>query len=396
MPKSKHATLSASGAARWLACPPSAKLETAFPNASSTYAEEGTAAHTLAELVTRFMLGEQSFSDINTALDECMKGKYYTSEMQECAEAYAEFICGRVDTTRKTCADAVIELEVSGLDFSKWAPGGHGTGDCIIVADGLLEIIDFKYGKGYRVDAADNPQMRLYALGAIERYRQIYDIDRVRTAIIQPRLSQEASSEELSVSELLNWAETYVKPRAKLAHDGTGEFAPSDSACKFCRAKEQCRARAEAVLAAFDDAPDVMLITPEEAGRYYEKADDIRSWLNDLEKLIIKTLYSGEPVEGWKLIEGRSDRVIPDKAKAMETLAAAGIPPDLIYETSLFNLTKLEKGIGRKRVAEILGGLIVKPRGKPALKPASDKRPALIPNELLLAEFGDSDGEPTD
>lgn len=387
MPKVKHAMLSASGAARWLACTPSVKLESAFPKTTSPYAEEGTAAHELAELATRYWLGELSEQDYETAREILSHGKYYSAEMQECANDYAKFIADKVTTVRDTCPDATVELEVQGLDFSQWAPEGHGTGDCIIVADDWLEIIDFKYGKGYRVEAFENPQMRLYALGAIVRFGQLYDIENVRMTIIQPRLSGVQSSDEMSVKELFDWAETYVKPRAKLAYAGKGKFAPSADTCKFCRAKEQCRARAEANLALFDEAPDTLLITPNEAGAILEKAADIKAWLADLENLCIKALFAGKPVEGWKLVEGRSNRKFVDENMVAKAMTAAGYEEAALYERKLITLTQMEKDFGKKAVAEVLSDLIMKPAGKPTLAPEKDKRPAFTPAELVLEAF---------
>lgn len=388
MPKAKHAMLSASGAARWLECTPSVKLESTFPNTSSSYAEEGTAAHELSELATRYYLGELSEPDYETARDVLAKGKYYNAEMQECAIGYARFITNKVADARETCPDATVELEVQGLDFSQWAPDGHGTGDCIIVADNWLEIIDLKYGKGYRVEAFNNPQMRLYALGAIVRYGQLYDIENVRMTIIQPRLSGEQSSDEMTVKDLFEWAETYVKPRAKMAYAGKGKFAPGPDTCKFCRAREQCRARADANLALFDEAPDLLLISVDEAGAILQKATDMKAWLANLEDLCVKTLFAGEPVEGWKLVEGRSNRKYADEVKVADAMKAAGYEEAALYKPKeLITLTQMEKDFGKKAVGEVLVDLIVKPQGKPTLAPEKDKRPAFVPAELVLEAF---------
>ena len=391
MPKSKpaHALLSASGSARWLECTPSAKLESTIPNTSSSYAQEGTDAHTVAEIATRYWLGEIPEKDYENQIAEfSMTSTYYNAEMQECAIDYAKFIRDKVKSVRESCPDAVVELEVKELDFSQWAPKGYGTGDCIIVADDWLEIIDFKYGKGYRVEAFNNPQMKLYALGAIVRYGQVYDIENVRMTIIQPRLTGGQSSDEMSVKELLEWAETYVKPRAKLAHGGKGKFSPGVDTCKFCRAKEQCRARAEHNLKLFDEAPDTLLITPNEAGAILEKAADIKAWLSDLENLLLKTLFSGEAVEGWKLVEGRSNRKYVDEVMVAEAMKAAGYEEAVLYKPKeLITLTQMEKDFGKKAVAEVLADLIMKPQGKPTLALLKDKRPAFAPDELLLEAF---------
>lgn len=382
----KHALLSASGAHRWLECTPSAQLELQFPQSTSEYAEEGTAAHELCELTARYWLGEISEAEYKNQRDELAKGKYYNTEMQECANDYAKFVAEKTAAARETCEDAFTALEVR-VDFSKYVKDGFGTGDCIIVSDNVLEIIDFKYGKGVRVEAAGNPQMKLYALGAYLEYNTLFDIDSVRMTIFQPRLSGVQSSDEITVKELLEWAEKYVKPRAKLAYRGEGEFAPSEEVCKFCRAKAQCKARADKNLKLFDEAPDILLLTPEDAGKILEQAGDIQSWLADLESLVSSTLLAGQPVEGWKMVEGRSNRRFTDELKVVAAMKAAGYDESLLYERKLITLTQMEKDFGKKAVAETLGELIVKPQGKPTLAPAKDKRPEFRPEEQLLAEF---------
>lgn len=382
----KHALLSASGAHRWLECTPSAQLELQFPQSTSEYAEEGTAAHELCELTARYWLGEISEAEYENQRDELAKGKYYNAEMQECANDYAKFVAEKTAAARETCEDAFTALEVR-VDFSKYVKDGFGTGDCIIVSDNVLEIIDFKYGKGVRVEAAGNPQMKLYTLGAYLEYNTLFDIDSVRMTIFQPRLSGVQSSDEITVKELFEWAEKYVKPRAKLAYKGEGEFAPSEEVCKFCRAKAQCKARADKNLKLFDEAPDILLLTPEDAGKILEQAGDIQSWLADLESLVSSTLLAGQPVEGWKMVEGRSNRRFADELKVVAAMKSAGYDESLLYERKLITLTQMEKDFGKKAVAETLGELIVKPQGKPTLAPAKDKRPEFRPEEQLLAEF---------
>lgn len=381
-----HAILSASGAHRWSVCTPSARLEEKFPKKSSEYAEEGTAAHALAELVARYYLGELSEMDYENRRDELAKGTYYNAEMQECANDYGRLVLKTFKAAQERSEDAFVELEAR-VDFSKYVKDGFGTGDCIIVADKTLEIIDFKYGKGVRVEAAGNPQMKLYAIGALLKYNTLFDIDTVRMTIFQPRLPGEQSSDEITVDELIKWAEKFIKPRAKLAYKGEGEFAPSEETCKFCRAKEQCKARAEYNLKLFDEAPDALLITPEEAGQILEKAKDIRAWLEDLEKLVSTTLLNGTPVTGWKLVEGRSNRRFTDELKVAEAMKAAGYDEALLYKRELITLTQMEKDFGKKAVAEVLGSLIEKPRGKPTLAPASDKKPEYKFDEQIVKAF---------
>jgi len=386
-----HALLSASGAAKWLSCPPSARLEEKFPNTSSDYAKEGTVAHALAEMSARYNLNDISKRQFNAQKKKLLATedgkKFYNEEMQEHAGNYAELIYNKLQEAKDRSEDAFAELEVK-VDFSKWVPEGFGTGDCIIVADDWLEIIDLKYGKGHRVEAVGNPQMRLYALGAIEYYGTLYDIKNVRMTIYQPRLSGIQSSDEISVTELLDWAENVVKPAAKLAFAGEGDFAPSEEACKFCRVKEQCKARYEKNLALFDEAIDPLLITADEAGEVLAKAKDIKAWLTDLENLVQSALLSGTKVPGWKIVEGRSNRVITDSGKAAEAFKKAGYEDKQIYKPQeLITLTQMEKDFGKKKVADLIGSLIVKPQGKPTLAPESDKRPEFQPEEAVLAAF---------
>lgn len=389
----KHALLSASGASRWLECPPSARLELKFPQKSSSYADEGTAAHELCELSARYWLNEIDEAEYEAKLAKLAQGDYYNAEMQECAVDYGRFIRDTVNAAKNKCPDAVVGLEVKILDFSDWVPGGFGTGDCIILADDLLEVIDFKYGKGVRIEAENNPQLRLYALGAITLYGELYDFKRVRMSIIQPRINQEPSTCEISVTELLDWAENYVKPRAALAFAGGGEFNPSEKTCRFCRAKEQCKARYYKNLKLFDDSPDPLLITPDEAGKTLEKAADIKTWLSDLEKLVTSELSAGKPVNGWKLVEGRSNRKYVDELKVVDAMKAAGYDETLLYERSLLGITAMEKAFGKKAIGEILNGLIYKPQGKPTLVPANDKRPEFKPDDVILAAFDDNPDE---
>ena len=385
-----HALLSASGAARWLSCTPSARLEEKFQNESSEYAREGTVAHSLAELTTRWVLGENSTEQFKILkgqlLDTKDGAKFYSEDMQEHATDYACFINDKLQEAKQRSSDAFAELEVR-VDFSKWVPEGFGTADCIIVADDWLEVIDLKYGKGHQVEAAGNPQMRLYALGALEYYAQLYDIENIRMTIFQPRLSGTQSSDEITIDALLKWAEKTVKPKAKQAFNGKGKFAPSEETCKFCRAKEQCKARYEKNLKLFDEAEDPLLITPEDAGAVLEKAADIKAWLADLEDLVQSTLLSGKPVSGWKIVEGRSNRKFADEEKVAAAMKAAGHDESELYEMKLITLTAMEKAFGKKAVAKVLGNLIIKPAGKPTLALESDKRPAYQPEDAVLAAF---------
>lgn len=386
-----HALLSASGAHRWLECTPSARLEETFPSTTSSYAVEGTLAHELAAACALYWTDQITETEYEEQLATIKESKWYTADMLDDCVAYAKLIRDKWLKLKETCPDATVMIEAQ-IKYEDWAPEGFGTADCLILADGFLEVLDFKYGKGKRVDAFGNPQMRMYTLGAYSTYGLVFNVEHITMTIYQPRLSGVMSTDEIMIDELLTWGEEYVKPRAKLAFEGKGDFCPSSETCKFCRAKQLCRARANENLKQFDEAPDVLLLTPEEAGKILEKADDIKAWLADLENLVFGTLLEGNPVKGWKLVEGRSNRRFADVTKVAEALKAAGYKEAVIYKPKeLITLTQMEKDFGKKTVSEILGELIVKPAGKPTLAPESDKKPAYIPSEEILKAFDEED-----
>lgn len=345
-----HAILSASSAARWLACPPSARLEQLFSATTNKYAEEGTAAHALAERTAAYWMGIITEAEYENWKKDFESNEYYTLEMQDCANAYARLVY----ESAKDAQDVVFEERV---DFSQYVPEGFGTSDCIIIGNDWINIIDYKYGTGYRVEAANNPQLRLYALGAY----QLYPASTVRMTIFQPRISREPSTEVITAASLLAWAEHYVRPRAEQAWAGKGEYSPSAETCKFCRAKAQCRARAEHNLKVFDDAPDLQLLSIDEAGAILEQAEDMRAWLADLEEVVYNALLDGESVPGWKLADGRRVRQFADQQKLIDFLAAKGYnPDDMLWEKSFTTPAKLEKKVG-KLPTELINYIAGKP-----------------------------------
>lgn len=373
----EHAKLSASGSARWLSCPLSVRLEAEFPETTSPYAEEGTLAHSLGELQLRCENKEITDRQFKIRLKKLNAGGLIDNSMVEYVSSYTEYVMKTLKEHQKQCADAVLMIEQR-LDFSKWVPEGFGTGDAVIISDGVLEIIDLKYGKGVEVSAEDNPQMRLYALGAIETFGCLYDFDQVAMTIFQPRLDNR-SSQTLSVDELLDWAETYVKPKAALAFEGKGEFLAGDH-CRFCKAKAVCRARADTNMAlAKEEFKVPELLEPEEIAGYLAKAKDLVAWVEDMKAHAQdQALNHGVHYPGMKLVEGRSNRCYVDDLQAVEdALVRQGYAEQEIYDKKILGITAMEKLLGKKKFTETLGDLVIKPKGKPTLVFEDDKRPAL-------------------
>ena len=372
----KHALLSASGAQRWLSCPPSARLEEAVEEQSSEYAREGSFAHELAELYLAQELGLIKKSDFNKRLKELRQNPFYSEELDAYVKIYLDFAIEKINEARARTRDAVVLLEMK-LDYSTWVPEGFGTGDLVLVTDDALEVIDFKYGRGIQVGAEDNPQMRLYALGALSQFGCLYEVDTARMTIVQPRLDS-ISTDEMAVEELVDWGEKMVKPIADLAFKGEGEFKAGGH-CRFCRVRATCRARAEMNMKlACYDFKEPPLLTDEEIVEVLDAADEYMKWISDLQGYALdQAVNNGKKWPGYKLVEGRSYRRYKDQGKVAEALIAAGYKEDEIYEKVLLGITKMERAVGRKEFNELLAGLIEKPPGKAKLAPESDKRPAV-------------------
>lgn len=383
----QHAILSASGAHRWLECTPSARLEMKFPNKTSEYAEEGTVAHELAEISALHATNQITSEEYNERFFEIKKSKWYTEEMLECCGDYAKLIREKWTDLRRKTGNAVALIEAK-INFDKWVPMGFGTADCIILSDGYMEVVDFKYGRGKRVDAFQNPQMRLYTLGAYNTFGLVYDVEHITMTIFQPRISNGVTSDEITIDGLLDWAESYVAPRAKLAYAGKGNFSPSEETCKFCKAKATCKARAEKNLELYDDGFDARLLTVQEAGELLAKAADIEAWLSDLKAYVESELLADVEVPGWKLVAGRSVRRFSDEKAVAEAMLAAGYDPAVLYKPpELITISQMEKDFGKKAVEKTIGHLIVKPAGKPTLAPESDRRPAIVREEEIRKQF---------
>ena len=359
----KHALLSASSAHRWIACPPSALLSKKFEDSSSSFAQEGTDAHTLAQYKLEKLLGLPT-KDPTESLS------FYDEEMNDHAENYAAFVLDQVEKAKETCVDPQVLIEQK-LDFSRYVPEGFGHVDCLIIADGTLTVIDYKYGLGIKVSAERNPQMFCYALGGLTLFDGIYDIDNVHLVIYQPR-RESISEYSISMSELIEWAEDVLSPTAELASKGEGEYKAGEH-CQFCKAKATCRKRAEynLELAKYDFEVPATL-DHDEIAAILTKADELVSWVNDVKEYALKEALSGTKFEGFKLVAGRSNRKYTNEAAAADLVIAAGKDP---YEKKLLGITAMTALLGKKAFEDILGGLTFKPPGKPVLVTADDKRP---------------------
>lgn len=380
----KHATLSASAAHRWLKCTPSARLEQDFPDTTSEAAREGTLAHEMCELkLINEFIKPMTKSVFTRSMNKLRKAELYDPEMEEHTDFYIDYIKSIYGVYEDT---PYINAEKK-VDFSEIVPEGFGTCDCVLICGTEMHIVDFKYGKGVPVDAEKNPQLMLYALGALIEYSMLYDIQTVSMHIVQPRLDR-VSKAVLTKEALLAWAQD-IKPVALKAFNGEGEFMPSEEACRFCRAKAQCRARADKNLAlAKEDFKAPELLTDEEIGKVLELSKDLKSWVSDVEEYALSKCLAGGDIPGFKAVEGRSTRAFADQDKAFEILMANGVEEALLYERKPLTLAKVEKMVGKKEFAEMVGDYIIKPPGKPTLAPASDKRQAVTLKSTAEEDFG--------
>lgn len=355
-----HAILSASASFRWLNCTPSAKLNAEIPDVTTEYAREGTCTHELAEFKVNQLLGIRTDNPTEN-LD------YYDQEMEDCTDSYAQYISEVISKY----SNPIVMVEQR-LDFSRYVPDGFGTGDCIIVADDVLTVIDFKYGKGVAVEAEHNPQMMLYALGALEMFSILYDINEIQMVIFQPRI-ENISEFSMSVSDLLDWAENELKPKAELAAKGEGEFCAGEH-CRFCKMKAACRKRAEynLAIAKYDFAPPDMLQDIEIA-MILERADSLTAWAADVKEYALSEALKGRKWNGYKVVEGRSNRKYTDEKMAAAVVKKAGKDP--YSEPKILGITEMTKMLGgKKKFEELLSKYVYKPQGKPTLVPVSDKR----------------------
>lgn len=368
-----HALLGASSAARWLACPPSARLNAALPEQVSAAAREGTQAHALAEQRLKAYLAGEPFDT-----DLCDSG--ISEEMIEAVKTYEGICIEKITDARKASPDARIYVEHR-LDYSRWVPEGFGTGDMVLISDAALEVVDFKYGKGVRVEAEGNPQMRLYALGMLDEFGLLYDAAVVRMTIVQPRIDHIATA-EMSPADLLEWI-AGKEPAIQDAWAGKGP-RHAGAHCRFCQARTSCRALAEYELELVREDFAASDLTATEIAGIVKRAPGIRRWLTAVEDYALaQAIEERREWPGLKVVAGRSVRKIADAQEAVKILEAAGYArEDVMKPQELKALTVLEKLVGRKRLAELLAPVIVKPAGKPALVPESDKRPAIELTDL--------------
>lgn len=382
---SKHALLSPSAAHRWLNCTPAARLEATLPYKSSIYADEGTLAHSVCELTAKKYFTPMKTAAFNREMKKLKENKLWNDEMIQTADTYVGHLKEKA-ISFKTAPYIVFETKV---EMNDYVPEAFGRCDCIMFGDNTLVITDYKHGKGVPVSAKENPQLMLYALGALNRYQMLFDIDSVQICVDQPRLNH-YETWECTKKVLLDWGES-IKPVAQQAYEGTGEYNPG-SWCRFCRANGVCTAQTKNQITAFDDFKDAIeqgntdLLTPAQIADALAKGAVLVNWYEALQKAAPEKILEGTPIPGYKVVEGRSTRSWTNQDEALTALQAAGIERAIIYDSIPKSLAQLEKVIGATKFAELVGKYIFKPSGKPTLTTEDDKRPAF---NGAVADFAD-------
>lgn len=355
----EHALLSASSAHRWLACPPSAVASEGYPEQDTEFTREGTKAHEVAELYAR---GEH----LDGPTDEV------TQEMIDCAERYAAYILECITDDK-----SAIVLTEQRVDFSPWVPDGFGTADCIIIQGTTMDVIDYKYGVGVSVSAVGNPQEMLYGLGALNDFGIAYDVETIRLHIFQPRINN-ISVDEMPVDELTAWGDKVVKPTAAKAAKGKGTYKEG-AHCKFCPHAGRCRQLTKACTMFVEThnlRVGVPVLAPHEVAEVLQKEPLITLWLKKVKAQALSDLLDGQEVPGWKVVEGKlGNRKWTDEAAVAERLRAEGYQLGEITETKLLSPAQMDKALGKKKVAELLDGMIDRSPGAPTVVPETDKRP---------------------
>lgn len=373
----KHAILSASAASRWINCTPSARLTEDIEDTSSIFAKEGTLAHELGELMLNYTLKNIDKRNYNREYKKIQEHELYAADMTDYVQSYVDHVLERYAESKSRTKDALIYLEQR-LDFSDWVPEGFGTGDVVIISDGAIEIIDLKYGKGVEVSADHNYQMMLYGLGAYNEYEAFYDLDKVKMTIIQPRLDH-ISTYEMDTQDLLDWADNICRPAAEKAWDGQGDLVAGEH-CRFCKVKAGCKARAKVNLdfiAQYEkekgfNHPD--MLSADDVSAILSRTAEIKNWLSDIEEDALAKALAGSTIPGFKIVEGRSNRVIVDPDLVAGELCQV-YSEEQVFNKKLKGITDLEKLVGKKNFSAQYGQYVEKPPGKPTLVPESDKRP---------------------
>ena len=403
----QHAELSASSSSRWLNCTAAPRFEDNFPDETSEYAEEGTLAHQFSEIAAQYNFNLITKRKKNSQIKKLQKDPLYKDEMLTTSEIYAQYLFDKSMTFAQKPYEA---LEVR-VDFSDYVPEGFGTCDCIMIGGDTLHITDYKHGKGVPVSAEGNSQMRLYALGALKKYSPIFgdSIKKVSMAIVQPRITEDVSEETLTVEQLIEWG-NWVRPIAEKAYYGMGEFH-SGSWCRFCKGKAVCKARAENYTALEDfkdfdiegklSEADVLtrenainlgaevpgILSDAEVGDLLLRGAELVQWYDDLKNYALGAILDGKEIPGWKAVEGKSNRAFTDENAAIQKLKDSGYEEEKLYKPKeALSLSNLEKLVGKKKFAELVGELITKPHGKPTLAPEKDKRAAYSPASVDFAE----------
>jgi len=385
---SSHARLSASAASRWINCPGSIRLaeELNLPNTSSAYSDEGTMAHSVAETKLTFKGSSEEWVKTRKQWE---KSEYWCGEMDEATESYAELVTLTWLGLLNNDPAAVLMAEQR-IDLSEWIPGGFGTSDAIVIGGGEIHVFDLKYGKGVKVEAKGNPQLRLYGLGSAHLFQDLYDFNTVVLHIIQPRLDH-ISEERIPLEDLRAWGRDVVVPAAKEASEGSERQACGEW-CRFCPAKAICRARAEKNLElARMDFKKPPVLSKEEIAEVLGQIDALTAWAKDVEDYALEQALAGEHFEGWKLVEGRANRKYTDEDKVVKALEGAGFKRAMLYEQKLLTITAMEKLVGKKQFSELLegeAGLVIKPAGKPVLVPVTDRREELNTAKAAAEDFG--------
>lgn len=357
-----HALLSSSSSSRWINCTPSARLTENLQDSTSSFAYEGTDAHTLCEYKLNKALG---FTN-----EDAPKLEWYSEEMEDCATGYASYVLEIVEDLKREGKEPLVLVEQR-LDYSKYVEDGFGTGDAVIVADGIINVVDYKHGRGILVNAEMNTQMLIYSLAAVELFDFIFDIEKVRMTIYQPRLGN-VSTFEITKEDLFKWADEVLVPAAKLAFKGEGEFSCGEW-CTFCKAKSICRERAKFnTMLAQMEFKEPPVLTDDEVIEVLTKVDGLISWANDVKEYAFQEALKGKKWDGFKLVEGRATRKYTNENEVASVVEKAGFNP---YEKKVVGITEMQKRLGKSKFLEIVEPYIYKPEGKPTLVLDSDKRP---------------------